>query len=195
MRKFIAISVIVIVLMPVIILSALAVGALASEYGFFENYSKWKEVEIPTETELRATVKIPKKWDLVVENGRIKIKDEGGNVIATECYADWVDYYYENGIWYGKFEEVDVNEEIPEPYRNFNGYELEHGSSTGCYLYKITVDSKTSYALEMHIMDRYDVEGDFYLFLLFDSEIDDKKLYKKIQKSYSFGGYITDEDE
>ena len=56
MRKFIVISAIVIALMPAIILPALAVGALASEYGFFENYSKWKEVEIPTETELRATL-------------------------------------------------------------------------------------------------------------------------------------------
>lgn len=190
MKKALITTLIIIFLLTVIFISVVVGVYLAETTELFENYLDWKKVEIPTESELRATVKIPKNWDFIVENGRIKLKDNSGNVIAVECYEGWSYDYYENGVRHSNYDEIDVNKDLPEPYRDLDSYELEYGSSSSCYLYKITVDSVTSYALEMYIMDKSNAEGSYYLLLLFDSEIDDKSFYKKIQKSYHFGGFV-----
>jgi len=58
-------------------------------YGIFENYIGWKQVEVPTETESKAQVRLPKDWNFVVENGLIYIKDNDDNIIATEIYEDY----------------------------------------------------------------------------------------------------------
>ena len=179
-------------LTPVILFCALLGTIGLIEDGFFENYSGWREVEIPTDTEVKATIKMPENWNFVVENGRIKIIDTDGNVIAVECYEDWLYHYYKDGVRYTNKNDLNINSELPESYRNLDNYEYVVGASSPCYLYQITVDGKTSYALLIEIMDSIQTKGDYNLLLLFDSSINDIDFFDKIQKSHRWAGWIDE---
>ena len=155
----------------------------------YYDYTGWKVVEIPTESALKATIRIPEEWSFVVENGRIKIKDTDGNIIATECYEGWRIDYSKGGVHYDNKGDMDINVELPEYYRDLDNYKLEQGVEPPCMLYKITDGTVTSYALLMHIMTENSVEGVYSEALVFDSSINDKQFFKKIQISYVFGGH------
>ena len=55
------------------------------EDGVFEDYTGWKEVEIPTDSELRARMKIPEEWNFVVEDGKVHIRDSEGNLVCPRA--------------------------------------------------------------------------------------------------------------
>ena len=191
-KKRVAITLISIFLLPILIFFILGICAILDGYGAFENYSGWERVDIPTESELTATIKLPKEWKFVIENDRIKIKDVDGNVIATECYEGWRIDYDKGGVHYDNNDEMDVNPELPDYYRDLENYEFVKGASSACFLHKITYESTTNYALCMDIMDKKSVEGTYCLFIVFDSKFDNMTLYDKLQKSYLYGGYIKE---
>ena len=178
-------------LTPVILFCALLGTIGLIKDGFFENYSGWREVEIPTDTEVKATIKMPENWNFVVENGRIKVIDTDGNVIAVECYEDWHCDYYKGGVYYNNDDELNINSELPEPYRNLKNYEMAKGGST-VIVKKNVVDSKETYALELCIMDSVSEDGEYILFLVFDSNINDIDFFDKMQKSYRWAGWIDE---
>ena len=183
----------VLLLFPVMLFTLIFGFAWLDGYGVFENYSGWRRVEIPTESEFKATVKLPKEWDFVVEDGRIKIKDTDGNVIATECYEGWRVDYYQGGVHHDNKDEMDINSELPDYYRDLDNYEFVRGAESSCYVYKITEGSVSSYALSMYIMGSHIKDGSYTLFLVFDSKFSDLDFYEKIQKSYRFAGIIEEE--
>ena len=154
------------------------------EDGVFEDYTGWKEVEIPTDSELKARVKIPEEWYFVVEDGKVYLKDDSGNVIATEVFAGWLECYSKNGIHYDNFDENDINSELPLKFQDRHNFELVNGSEHGCYLKAIEVDEIVYYALNFEVMRDEEHEGFYTLFLIFDSEIKDIDTFDKIQKSY-----------
>ena len=143
--------------------------------------------DIPTNTEALGSVRMPKDWNFSTESGRIKIVDSEGNAIATELYSEWIYESYGN---YLDESEVDFNSDLPKAYRNMNNYELVKGCSHPAYLYTITVGSSSQYALKFEIMDKESINGSYYLFLVFDSSINDIKLFSVMQNSYRWGGYI-----
>ena len=191
-EKRVAITVISIIILPILIFFILGICAILDGYGAFENYSGWKKVDIPTESELTATIKLPEEWKFVIENGRMKIKDDDGNVIATECYEGWRIDHYKGGVYYDNNDEMDINLELPDYYHDLDNYEFVKGASAPCYLYKITYESTTNYALRMDIMDKKSEFGTYCLFIVFDSKFDNMNLYDKLQKSYIYGGYIKE---
>lgn len=164
--------------------------------GFFENYSDWHEVEIPTESNLKPTVKLPNEWNFVIENDRLKIKDKEGNVIATEVYEGWRINHFLGSTKYDNKDQMDINPELPEYYQDLGSYELFTSIEKPCWIYKIESDGVTQYAINVNILSMYSVQGDYELFLLFDEQFTDIAFFKKILKSYFWVGYIRyDEDD
>lgn len=183
-------TVILVSLASLILLSLIIFGAyvIMDGYGIFENYDGWRQVTIPTDTELQATVKLPDEWSFVDENGRLKIKDTSGSVIAEECYSEWRIDYYQNDVHYDNRTELDLNEELGSYWCELDNYESIKNASSGCHLYMADDGREKRYALRMFIMDIESKEGDYELFLVFNSRIDSEELFEKIQKSYVSGG-------
>ena len=50
------------------------VSLWAANYGIYYDYKDWKQVEIPTDSTLRAKVRLPEDWDFVSDEGRLYIK-------------------------------------------------------------------------------------------------------------------------
>ena len=191
-KRIIIITVITVIILPIVALLALGIFAYMSDTGMLLDYSGWQEKQIPTESELIATVKLPLEWSFVTENGRIIIKDNEGKVIATELFEGWYYNYDKGGVHYSNIDELDINSELPKPYTDVLDYELVKGSSSPCYLYKISAYDCEAYALNMNIMDRYDEEGAYCLFLVFDKSVSDMETYDKLQKSFRWGGFIEE---
>ena len=175
------------VIVGIVVLSffAFALLCIFSDLGYLENYSGWKKATVPTDTELQATVKIPKEWEFVIENDIIKIVDADGKTIATEIYSEWRSY----GSTLDE-SKVKFNPELDKEYHNLDNYNFVSGSSSSCTLFEITKGTQRNYAVEMFIMCNDSTESFYYLFLLFDSSIDNITTYEKIQKSFRHGGRI-----
>ena len=188
----IVITVFAVLLIPAVILAVMFEIGFMIEDGFFENYSGWKDVEIPTETETRATIKLPENWNFVVENGRIKIKDSDENVIAVECFEDWQYDYYNGDNRYTNNDKIDINSELSEPYRNLDNYKFMFSTGAPISLHEIIVDSISTYALKFEIMGSVSKDCTYKLFLVFDSNINDIDFFDKMQKSYRWAGWIDE---
>ena len=176
-----------VVICVLVLFVMLALSFLEAD-GFFENYSGWHEVEIPTESEFKATIKIPNEWNFVVENGRIKLKDNEGNVIATEIYEGWREDYYLGTEHYDNKEKMDINPELPEYCKDLDNYELFKGFEKPCYLYKIENVGIAQYAIKLEIWDMHGVYGSYMLSFLFDKQYDDTDVFEKMLKSYHWSG-------
>lgn len=162
--------------------SLLSIGFMI-EYGVFEDYTGWKEVEIPTNSELKARVKIPEEWYFVVEDDKVHIRDSEGNLIATEVYHG-----------YGRGEK-NFNENLPPKMLDLDNYGFVLGGENPCFLYKITIDGLDLYALKMEIMSRTSTApsiGRYTSMLIFEKDVDIEGLYPKIEKSFRYGGIIKD---
>ena len=162
--------------------------------GGCSDYNGWKQVEIPTNSELTASVKIPEEWCFVEKNGRVYLEDESGNVIAKEIYEGWrIDYtYVVSGVHHNNQDEMDINPELREELRKLENYEFIEGDSSSCELYRNCASATKNYALRFQIMDRSSVDGTYMIAFVFEDEFNDLEILKKIQKSYQWGGLIKD---
>ena len=183
LEAVVLLTIIMALLVSIVVPSVLLSIGFMIENGVFEDYTGWKEVEIPTDSELRARMKIPEEWNFVVEDGKVHIRDSEGNLVATEVYEG-----YDRG-------EKDFNENLTPEMLDLDSYEFVLGGENPCFLYKIETDNEVKYFLEMYIMSRTSTApkiGHICLMMMFEENVDIAGLYPKIQKSYRYGGLIKD---
>lgn len=175
----------VLLLTPIIAISlGLAVSALVG-YGVFENYSGWERVEVPTETEIKATVKLPEDWNFVIEDGRVYIKDDNNNVIATEIYEDYRKIYQKDGVKYDNIEEIDVNDNLTDLLQQYTGYDLVYVDGGGCRMFDCDFGNDgVKYVFEINVL--ISEKGNYQLVLLIEDEYADKEVFKKIDRSHRY---------
>ena len=156
---------------------------------FIDNHDidGWVEVEIPTDTVLKARVKLPKDWTFVEDDEKIYIKDESDNIIATELYCEWHKDFYIGDNHY--VEDLHFNEELPEDLRNLENYDVCIGGSTGSLAYKIILDDTERYAIHFRIMDSIQIPGEYELMMVFEEGFNDEKILSKMVHSYEYGGH------
>ena len=158
---------------------------------FIDNHDidGWVEVEIPTDTVLKANVKLPEDWSFIEENGKIYIKDESDNTIATELYCEWYQDCYIGSNHYSNVDKLQFNEELPENFKNLEGYDVCVGGSTGANAYKIMLNDTNRYAISFRIMSSLQIDGDYVLMMIFEDGFDDETVLSKIVYSFEYGGH------
>ena len=175
----------VLLLLPILLITFSLVFSALVGYGFFENYSGWERVEVPTETEIKATVKLPKDWNFVIDEDRVYIKDENDNVIATEIYEDYRKTYRKDGVDYDNIEEIDVNKNLCELLQQYTGENSVYVDGGGCLLYDCNFgDNGNKYIFVINVL--ISEQGNYQLVLLIEDEYADSGLFKKIDKSHRY---------
>ena len=162
------------------------------------NYKNWKEVQIPTDGLLYGTVKIPKNWDFVVDNGIVKLIDNN----TKEIYAEQISTGYKNFSHYvnssEKYEHkifpkdsnIIFNDKLIYDFENVDNYTYIKCYSNAIYKYTFLEDL---IVLDLAIYYTKD-GGDYYLTLLIYDSFDEEILEQFIA-SYSFGGTIGYEND
>lgn len=181
---------IVLIVISVLLTPAVIIGiAVLDGYGFFEYYGGWSRVDVPTDTDLIATVKLPDEWSFSKSNGKIYIIDNNGDIVATEIYEGIRINHYKGQVHYDNYDEIVVNSDLVAPYNKLDNYEFIRGADS-CYLYGIKENGHTRYAILMEIYAGDNFDGDYSLFLLFENGTLDENIFRKMQKSFRWGGYI-----
>ena len=182
----------IIIILVLIIAMAIPLSfdiANLSDTGFFENYSDWHEEELPTDTILKAKVKLPYDWHFATENDKIYIKDSVGKIIATEVYDEWRVDYHLGANYYDNKDSLTINSELPKELQNLDNYVLDTISAKNCYRYRCVVNEVNRYAIKFSIMTSNQIEGTYTLLIVFDEEISDEETFSKLMKSYRYGGH------
>ena len=143
--------------------------------------------EIPTDTSKKATVYLPENWEFVVDDEIIYIKD-GDKVVAREVYEEWREKYYLDGTYYDNKDELNINPELSECFKDLNNYEAIEDDIYACDIYKITDGDIERYAIYFTVTNSPVRNGAHVLFLLFENEYSDIKVLQKITKTYKWGG-------
>lgn len=167
-----------------------------------DNYKGWKKVEIPTSSELKATIKIQENWEFINNNIIIKLIDKETNQILLEEIIEGFTFFpiYKNEDAEREFKnskEEDFNPNLPYDFYNANYYTLD------TYLYDNFKYDKSAYIFEFNdgvnmcnvLLFNIYIDGlkdnDFYnLYMMINKEFSDE-LLKKFILSYSFGGQIN----
>ena len=159
----------------------------------FGKYVDWHEVEIPTKTPLRATVKIPDHWTFVNQDGWLNIVNiETGEIIAEEwikggCKQSRNSQLYSIVNW----EELTFNPNATIAPSERSDLDLKYGGSNSAYIYKFAKESLepfTLISLEIfYVLDGQDPSE--YLYLVFRDDIDYETI-KQMAESYSWGGVL-----
>ena len=140
------------------------------------------EHQLPTDTERKATVYLPDNWEFTVEDEIIYIKD-GDKVVAREVYEEWREKYYLDGTYYDNKDELNINPELSECFKDLNNYEAIEDDIYACDIYKITDGDIERYAIYFTITNSPQRNGAHVLFLLFESEYSDIRVLQKITKT------------
>ena len=186
MRKIFKILAILIILY-IVIGAALFIFVLLSENGVFENYSGYKTVDVPTDTETKATIKLPEKWSFDVINGRVYIKDQNGNVIASEIYEDWYKVRNEDGEKYDNLTEISINESYVDFYNQYNYLDLIYANHGSCRVKKyISHNEEVAYILEIDVY--FSEKGNYQLVMILENEYfeNNENIFKKIVLSHRY---------
>lgn len=184
MKKIIKVLFIVFIIYVAICLALFVFGIL-DENGIFVNYKGYKTVEVPTETESKATIKIPKEWYFTVEEGRVYIKDCEGNIVATEIYEDYRRIYTQNGVKYDNINEISINKSVMELMEKYAESDLVYVAGGGCRLYECDFgENGDRYVFEINVL--ISEEGDYQLVLLFEDEYSDLEVFEKMDKSHKY---------
>ena len=171
------------------------VSLWAANYGIYYDYKDWKLVVVPTDSTLRAKVRLPEDWDFVSDEGRLYIKDADGKIIATEVYEEWRIFHttsYPDGRkeTFDNKNEIDVNKNLIEELQDIDVYKPYKVGEGSCYIYKAETEDRIYYALIMNVII---AKGkDYQLMLVFDDDTVTVKDLRKIQISYRYGGYIKE---
>ncbi len=186
MRKIFKILVTVAVLY-VVISVALFVFVLLSENGVFENYSGYKNVDIPTDTATKATIKLPEEWSFDVINDRVYIKDLNGNIIASEIYEDWYKVSNEEGEKCDNLTEISINEPYVDFYNQYNRLDLIYANHGSCRVEKYISDNEEiAYILEIDVY--FSEKGDYQLVMILENEYfeNNENTFRKIVLSHRY---------
>lgn len=166
------------------------------------NYKGWKKVDIPTSSELKATIKIQENWEFINDNNIIKLIDKDTNQVLLEEIIEGFTFFpmYKNADVEREFKnskEEDFNPNLPYDFYNANYYTLDTD------LYDNFKYDKSAYIFEFDdgvnicnvLLFNIYIDGlkdtDFYnLYMMISKEFSDE-LLKKFILSYSFGGQIN----
>lgn len=169
------------------------VSFIVKDDGIYNNYSDWKQVEVPTDSTPKAKVRLPEDWYFFSDGERIYIKDEDGKIIATEVYEDWRISYtvsYQDGTKekFDNKDEIDINKNLPKELQDLDAYKPYRVGEGSCYLYKAETEERDYYALIMVVV--MSNKKNYNLMLVFNDDTVSDKDFKKIQLSYRYGGFV-----
>ena len=158
---------------------------------FIDNYDidGWVEVEIPTDTVLKANVKLPENWSFIDKNGKIYIKDSNDDIIATELYCEWYQDGYIGSKHYSNVDNLQFNDALPEELQDLDAYDVCVGGSTGANAYRIELGDTERYAISFRIMSSLQIDGDYVLMMVFEDGFNDEKILSKMVHSFEYGGH------
>lgn len=166
------------------------------------DYTNWKKVEIPTDTPLKGTIKIPNEWEFISEDGIVTLLDQENNrIVAKQIFQDW--------RWSGRIGKTEVDNwddltfksNIDDvDFKNEDYYTFIKGQSRPAYIYSFTDGTNGRLCLFLDIyQDRsypaYDSKtgtkiDDFYLALMFEEFVNYFTL-RQMAMSYSAGGFYN----
>ena len=162
--------------------------------GYFTRYKDYYETEVPTNSRLRGTIKIPKKWDFIIDNGIVKLVDKTSNeVMAEQIVQGHLEVIgNENGYKIWNHEKLIFNENLPYDIKNPEKYEYVKGYSNAIYKHKFTDENKSFTVLDMaSYYDKY-LSNYYLILLIYDCFEED--ILENVILSYSFGGTIGYDD-
>lgn len=164
--------------------SLLTIGWLEG-YGLFENYSGWKTVEVPTNTETKSVIKVPDSWQFTVEDGVIYIKDINNEVIAEEVYQGWRKSSYKDNPYDQNANEICINEDYIDFYNLYTAEEILCNNDGPCDVVEyISSDGNIAYVLHIPV---YTSEKGFYILAMrIYNEKYDFSTFKKLVKSVRY---------
>ena len=184
MFKLLKVFIVLALVIAVIFFICYCLDALGLKAIFYNQFD-WKRVDVPTETESKATIKIPKEWNFTVEEGRVYIKDCDGNVVATEIYEDYRQIYTQNGVKYDNINEISINESVVELMEKYIESDLIYVSGGGCRLYKCDFgEDGNRYVFEINVL--ISEEGNYQLVLLFEDEYSNLEVFEIMDKTHKY---------
>lgn len=152
----------------------------------FIAYRDWHKEEIPTNTELKGTIKIPDEWKFCLNGNIVSIKDGDGNIIATEIFQG-KRTFDENDNW----DSMHFNTVEGFDLSNKDNYNFKSAPGSGAYIYSFETDSISKYCLELPIYDELYTDWEYQLFMIFIYDVD-YDVVKKIAYSHEWGGFIEE---
>ncbi len=161
----------------------------------FENYHGWHKETIPTNTVYKGTIKIPNEWHFTSIDNIIYIKNGEDETIASQVYSQF--RYFgtlENPI--NDWESLNFNSVEGLEVKDESNYEyLSYDTNTASFIYKYDDGENINYCMQLTIFNESYINDNgekkylsYYLFLIFDSQIEKKQVIK-IAKSYTSGGW------
>ena len=144
-------------------------------HGFFENYSNWSKKEVPTDTDVQVTVKIPDEWEFVVIDELVYIKD-GDKVVASEISQGY--------NLYKKLNE-NQNESLYDLFDTYTACKSIYVDGGSCVIYEYDFGEQGKrYVMEMNVFVSPD--GDYGLLLLFEKDSVTLDDLIKIERSHRY---------
>ena len=166
-----------ILLILCVALALIPIFLILSSVGIFVDYSGWGTVEVPTDTPTKATVKLPKNWRFVTEEGRIYIKDENDDVIAGELYEGWGNYK--------DLSETNPNESYSHILDDYTDKELVCANIDVCTVTKYAFEeSEDVYLLTIPVYFSSNDRCHYELAMIIKDEYFDSKVFLKLVESY-----------
>ena len=151
------------------------------------NYEGWHKEVIPTNSEYKASIKIPDEWHFESNDDIVSIKDQEGNEIAVEIYEDNWANGFKGPIYIN--DTVKINEIEGYDICNEGNYKLDYLPSNGASLHKYEDGSYLRYLIVLKIYATFDEDYYFSMFFLNEMEIE---MIRKIMDSYQWGGRIEE---
>ena len=172
-------------------------------YIFRENipdWEGWKDVVIPTESMVKAEIKIPSDWNFVVENETVSLVNKNSDKVIAEqlcqafatietndekkSYFDFHDGIYNKSVF-------NIREEILTfDKRVYSGYDPSD-------VYDFRIDGKCIFGFAIYYLYYFADDEDsidkkhvnFYLFMILNDDSEYETLLKSFY-SYEFGGDV-----
>ena len=172
-----------------------------------DNYKGWKKVDIPTSSELQATIKIQENWEFINDNNIIKLIDKDTNQILLEEIIEGFTGFPilkkgDTEIEFEKANKEDFNPNLDYDFSNVNYYTLDtdlYNNATydkSAYIFEFNDGVNVCNVLLFNIYHDYDKNPNnyhYYLYMLIYDEFDDN-LLKKFILSYTFAGIVNNKN-
>lgn len=152
------------------------------------NYKGWKKVEFPTDTDLKASIKIKDEWEFVKKNNFIYLIDTNTNkVIAEQIFEGFIDYLSDDEQKHNLL----INNSIGYDFKNYSNYTFYHGNVSGTWLWKYNDGINDLCLLGFDVYYDYTFGDYCCAFFWYDNPYSDE--FYKCLKSYRFAGVIKND--
>lgn len=152
------------------------------------NYNGWKKVEIPTNSEIKATIKIKEEWEFIAENNIITLLDKKSDTIIAEQIFQGVVNNPNGETTDNDNRNFVVNTSLSYDYKNKDNYEFFGGNSHSVWVWKYNDGTNELYLIGFHIYLDF-TYGHYDLAFFWYEDIETEDYYRFID-SYRFAGEI-----